>query len=152
VHHPVDLGSGHQRGLLGTAVWKHQPGLLSLSMAGQRQAHGQCAANRPDFAAERQLAGKFVTRELAGVNLTAGGQNSECDRQIEAAGILGQVGRCQVDGDSFVAGKFQSAVLDRGSDAFSRFLDLGLGQANQREAGQAVGQMHFDANRVCLQS
>ena len=43
-----------------------------------------------------------------------------------------------------LCGKLQAAVLQRRAHALARFLDFGVGQADQREAGQAVGQMHLD--------
>jgi hypothetical protein len=38
--------------------------------------------------------------ELVGGNLPGGGQNRQGDRQIEAPGFLGQIGRGEVDRDA----------------------------------------------------
>jgi hypothetical protein len=79
----------------------------------QRQAHGQRAAHRAQLARQRQLAGKFMAGQLARVDLPAGGQDAQRDRQVEAARILGQVGRRQVDGDALVVRELQPRVLQR---------------------------------------
>jgi hypothetical protein len=117
----------------------------------QRQAHGQCTANGPQVARQREFAGKFIAFQLAGVDLAAGRQDAQRDRQVEAAGVLGKVGRREVDGDSFVGREVQPGVLDGGAHAFAGLLDLGFGQPDQRETGQAVGQMHLDADGPRLQ-
>jgi len=87
----------------------------------------------------------------AGVELSARGQDAKRDRQVEAARVLGQVGRRQVDRDALVAREFEAGILDRRAHPLARFLDLGVGQPDQREAGQAVGQMHLDLHRSRLQ-
>ena len=151
----VNLGVRHQRCFLRTAFGQHQPGQLLRRTArrpGNRQAHGERAAHRPQVAAQRQLAGKFITRQLAAINLPAGRQDAQRNRQVKAARILGQIGRRQVHGDALVARELQPGILDRRAHPLARFLDLGIGQPDQRETGQAVGQMHFDANRMRLQT
>jgi hypothetical protein len=42
-----------------------------------------------------------------------------------------------------LCGKAKPELLQRGAHPLARFLDLGVGQAHQREAGQAVGQVHL---------
>jgi hypothetical protein len=70
---------------------------------------------------------------------------------VEAARLLGQVGWREIDGDALVVGKRKAALQERGAHPFACFLDFGIGQAHQREAGQAVGQMHLDGRRLGLQ-
>ena len=41
-------------------------------------------------------------------------------------------------------------VLQRRAHTLVAFLDLGLGQSDEIECRQAVGEMHFDANKRCL--
>ena len=41
------------------------------------------------------------------------------------------------------------AVEHGRADPFARFLDLGVGQPDQREAGQAIGQMHLHRHGGC---
>ena len=83
----------------------------------------------------------------ARVDLAGGGEDAERDRQVEAARFLRQVGRREADGDALVVRELEAARLQRRADALARFLDLGVGQADQREARQAVGEVHFDRHR-----
>ena len=110
----------------------------------QRQAHRQRAAHRPQLAAERELARELECRQPSGIDLPARREDAERNWQVEAAGFFRQVGGREVDGDALVRGKLKPAVLDCGAHPLARFLDFGIGQADQREARQAVGQMHFD--------
>ena len=57
------------------------------------------AADRPQLARERQFARELVSIERGRRNLPAGSQNPERDRQVEATGLLRQVGGREVDGD-----------------------------------------------------
>ena len=87
-----------------------------------------------------------MVAQQGGVQLPAGGENADGDRQIETAGILGQVGRRQVHGDALVIRKLQPGVVDGAAYALARFLHFGIGQTHQRETGQAVGQVHFNGD------
>ena len=107
----------------------------------------QRAAHRPQLAGQTQLAGKFIALQRRRVDLSVGGQDAQRDRQVEAPRILRQLGRRQVDGDALVGREGQAALQQRRAHALTRFLDLRVGQANEREAGQAVGQMHFHLHR-----
>ena len=118
----------------------------------QRQAHCQRAAHRPQFARQRQLAGELIAGQPAGIDLSAGGQDAQRDGQVEAARVLGQVGRREVDRDALVVRELQPAVLQRRAHPLARFLHFHVGQPDQREAGQAVGQMHLDRDGRSLQA
>jgi hypothetical protein len=96
------------------------------------------------FAGQAQLAGEFEARERAGVQLPFGRQQSERDRKVEAPGFLRQLRRGQVDRDALVVWKRETALLQGGAHPFARLLDLGLGQADQREARQPVDQLDLD--------
>ena len=41
----------------------------------------------------------------------------------------------------------QAAVLQRCADSFTRFLDFGVGQPDQGERRQAIGQMDLNRDR-----
>ena len=138
----VHRQAGHQRGFFGAAGRQHQLRVDARLL--QRRRHGQRAAHRAQLARQRQLAGKFPAGQPRTVDLPAGGQDAERNRQVEATRVLGQVGRRQVDGDALVVRKVQPAVLQRAAHALARFLDLDIGQPDQGEAGQAIGQMHLD--------
>jgi hypothetical protein len=91
-----------------------------------------------------EFAGEFVAGEPAGFDLAAGRQYAEGDREVEAARILRQVGRRQVDRDALVGREVEAGVLDRAADPLARLLDLDVGQSDQRETRQSVRQMHLD--------
>ncbi|MCY1370509.1 hypothetical protein D9M69_576020 [compost metagenome] len=118
----------------------------------ERQAHGHCAAHRAQLTAQRELAGEFPAGQARGADLAAGGQDAQRDRQVKTARVLGQVGRGEVDGDALGRGELQPRVGDGRAHPFARFLHLGIGQAHQREAGQAIGQMDFHADRTGFQA
>ena len=146
----IDLRARHQRRLLGAIGRQHQAGVHLGLVQGQR--HGQRAAHRTQPARERQLASKLVFSQPVGFNLSARRQNAQCDRQIQAPRVFGQVCRGQIDGDALVVGKLQAAVLDGAAHPLARLFHLHIGQAHQREAGKAIGHMHFDGDLHRLQT
>jgi len=113
----------------------------------QRERHRQRAVHRSQLAAERDLAGELEGVEPGRVDLAGGGEDAEGDRQVEATRFLGQVGRCEADRHALVVREFEAARLQGGADPLARLLDLGVGQADEREARQAVGEVHFDRHR-----
>jgi hypothetical protein len=82
----------------------------------QGQRHGQCTTHGPQLPRQGEFAGEFMAGEPPGLDLAAGRQDAEGDREVEAAGILRQVGRRQVDRDALVGGEVESGVLDRAPD------------------------------------
>ena len=142
------MGVRYQRRFFRTLGWKHQTG-AHLGGA-QSQRHGQGAAYRPQRAGQRQLPGKLVLGQGGPVDLAAGRQNAQGNRQIQPPGVFGQVCRGQIDRNTFVMGKFEPAVLDGAAHPFARLFDLHIGQTDQTEAGQAIGQVHLhrDLHRV----
>ena len=145
---PVDVRARHQRRLLGALGRQYQAREHLLRM--QCEAHRQRPADRAQFAGQGQLAGELMADQARCIDLSAGGQNAHGDRQVETARVLGQVGRGQVDGDFFVVGKLQPGILDRRAHPFTGFLHFHIGQANQRETRQAVGQVDFDRDSGCF--
>jgi hypothetical protein len=63
------------------------------SIALHRRAHRQRAVHCAQFAGERQLAGEFMLVQRRRLELLGGDQDAKRDRQVEATGFLGQVGR-----------------------------------------------------------
>ena len=145
----IDLGL-RGAGRLGGAVQRQHQACRGLA-PGQGQAGGQGPAHRAQLAGQRQLTRELPAVEPCRIDLPAGGQDAQGDGQVEAAGILGQVGRRQVHGDALVGRKFQAAVDDGAAHALAGFLDLHVGQPHQGQAGQAVGQMHFHGDGGRLQ-
>ncbi len=100
------------------------------------QRHSECAAHLPHLAGKRKLAGKFVARERFGCQLPARRKQAERDRQIKAAGILGQIRRCQVNGDA-TGREFEPGVIQRRPHAILGLAHLGVGQPDNVECRQA---------------
>ena len=95
---------------------------------------------------DRAIASPTMTacRQPRRIELAVGRQKAQRDRQVEAARLLGQVGRRQVDDDPLVVRKREAALLQRRAHPLARLLDLDVGQADEREARQPVGQVHLD--------
>ena len=129
---------------------EHQPAATPALAHGQRER--QRAANRAQFSGQRQFAGEFATRQPGNVQQALRGEHAQSDGQIEAAGFLGQVGGRQVDRDLLVVGEGEPALRERRPHALAGLLDLGVGQADEREAGQAVGEVDFDLHFGRVQS
>ena len=85
-----------QRRLLGVAGGEDQAALG----VGRGNRGRQGTIDGAQLTGQRQLADELVVGQGLAVDLTAGGQDAECDRQVEAATLLGQVGRGQIDGDA----------------------------------------------------
>ena len=102
-------GLWHQGGLLGTARGQNQASAFGLLVQGK--PHDQSALDGPECTRQRKLACKLVVRQLAGIDLAAGGQDAQSNGQIESARIFGQIGRRQVHRDALVVRKVQAAVL-----------------------------------------
>ena len=145
-----DLGIRHQGGFFRTLRRQDQPRLHATGM--QSQTHGQGTAHRAQFPRQRQLPRKFMPGQSSRINLPAGSQNAQGNRQIEAARIFGQISRSQVDRDALVVWKLQPGVLDGGAHPLARLLHLDIGQPHQREAWQAIGQMDLNGDRRCIQA
>ena len=138
-----NVGVRHQGSLLRTAGRQNQARALAV----QGQAGGERAAHRAQLARQRQLAGELPARQARGVDLAAGRQDAQRDRQVEAARILGQIGRREVDGDALVVRELQPGVLQRRAHALARLLHLHIRQTDQRETGQTIGKVHLDGDR-----
>ena len=93
-----------------------------------------------------------MARQFGRVDQAVGGQQPQGNRQVKAPTVFGQVSRGQVDGDALVGRKVQPRVLQGRAHALAGFFHFGVGQPHQGEAGQTVGQMHFDAHRWCVQA
>ena len=137
----INLQASHQGRFAGAVVGQDQGRGVTLLAVGSR--HGQGAPYRLQFARQGQFAGKHMTGQPVGIELIAGCQNADGNRQVEAARVLGQIGRGQIHRDAPVVRKIQPGVLDRAAHPFTRFLDFGIGQPDQCEAGQARGQVHL---------
>ena len=133
-----DVGAVDQTGLGGIATGQNQRSARIAGFDGDRQG----ADDRPQFAAQRQLANALHRRQRFTTDLPRGGEDAERDGQVEAAAFLGNVGRRHVDGDA-LGGEFEVAIEQGAAHAVLAFLHGGFGQAHDGEVRQAVGDMNF---------
>ena len=110
------------------------------------ESRRQRAIDGAQFASQPELAEEFVSVQAIERNLPAGGENAECDRQVEAAAVLRQVGRRQVHGDH-PCRELELRALDRRAHAILRLAHRGLRQPDDRHPRQSAGQVHLDAHR-----
>ena len=121
------------------------PAEAALPGGGHR--HRERALHRPRRAFERQLADDGVLLEQLRRKLPAAGEHAQRDRQVERAGVLGQLGRGEVDDDA-VARADEAAVGQGPLDAVRAFLDGRFGQADEDRLGQRAGRdIHLDFDR-----
>ena len=123
---PLDDGG------LGGIGRRHQQAVAAF---GDRlDGHRQDALDRPGLAGECQLADDGeVARPVEG-DLAAAQQQPQGDRQVEAVGVLLEIGRSEVDHDA-VDRPAISRIDDGALDAVRALLDGGLGQADQHGLG-----------------
>ncbi len=109
------------------------------ALLGGGDGHRERALGRPREAVEGQLADDGVLLEPVGGELPAGGEHAERDRQIERRGLLGQLGRGEVDDDAVVRAH-EAGVDERPLDAMRALLDGRFGQADEHGLGQRAGR------------
>ena len=121
--------------------------------SGRVAAHGQCQnerpPDRPQFTGERKLAHQFDSLEYFRRDACAGAQDADRDRQIESPRPFRQIGRRKIDRDPPV-GKFEAFLQQCCAHPFTAFANLGVRQADDVKRRQAVGEMHFNRDRRCL--
>ena len=110
---------------------------------------GQHAGDRRDRAVEAEFAQHGEARQRIVRNGADRRHQPECDRQIVMAAFLGQIGRCEIDGDA--AGRQRKARCDQGrAHPLARFGDGFVGQADNGEGRQARRHLHLDVDRPNL--
>jgi hypothetical protein len=132
-------GIAYQRGLAGGHCRQHE----GTSIDACSEDHRQRTADRTQLAGQAELACEFVTIERRLRKLAAGGEHAERDGQVEAAGLLRQVGGREAH-RHLARGKLVLRVLQRSAHAVARLAHLGFREADEMERGQAAGEMHFD--------
>ena len=106
---------------------------------GRGHGHRQRALGRPRRAVQGQLADDGVLLEQLGGRLAAAQEDAQGDGQIERRGVLGHVGRGEVDDDA-VLRPLKARIDDRPLDAMGAFLDGRLGQADDDCFGRPLGE------------
>ena len=144
---PQDANAIDERRLACAGHRQHEAARpTSVARLAQGQRHRQGTSHRSEFAAQRQLPGELQALQQPEVDFTEGRQDADGDGQIETAGLLGQVGRREVDRDTLVVGEGQAGVAECSPYALSCLLDLGVGEANEGEGGQSVGEVHLNGD------
>ena len=98
---------------------------------------------------ERQLAGELVAAPGARASIwpLAARMPSAIGRSKRPES-LGRSAGARLTVMRLLCGKSRPQVSSGRAHALACFLHLGVGQADQREAGQAVGQVHFDRDAL----
>ena len=137
-----NTGIADEARLAGTFTRKHK-GAAGFC---RPQCHAQCAAHRTQLPRKRQLPGKFIAAQAIRRYLSRGCEDAKCDRQVETSAFLGQFRRRKVDRHP-TRGKFETAVCQGGTHAVTAFPHFRIGQPDDGEGGQSVGEMDFDRDR-----
>ena len=106
-------------------------------------------SDRPQRAVEGQLAetqGRRLHRELG-----ARAQDAKCDREVEARPLLSSLGRCEVHGHA-AQRELVARVPDGRAHSLPGLLHGGVGETNDDERGQAVGDVDLDRDERRLES
>src|SRR5207247_1981451 len=77
-----------------------------------------------------------------GRKLAARSEDAQRDREIEAARILGQLGRGEIDRDA-ARRKFEASVVERGAHAVACFAHFRIRQSDDVKGGQSRPQVYF---------
>ena len=109
-----------------------------------------CPGTGRDLAAERQLADERAAAR-SGADLLRPEQDAEGHRQVERGAGLAQVRRGEVDRDA-PRREHEAGVADRAADPFAGLLDGRVGQADDREPGQARGDVDLDADEPAIEA
>ena len=88
-------------------------------------------------------------RSSRSAELPGGGEQRRGDREVEPRAGLAQVGRREVGGDPLQR-ELEAAVDERRPHALARLAHGGVGQADDRERGQAAMDVDLDPDRAGL--
>ncbi len=111
--------------------------------------HRQQPGNRAQFAAQRELAQDGPTADRG--YLLGPHEDPEGYGEIQRSPALAKLGRGQIDRDP--AGRvLVAAVPDGASYAFPGFLQGGVGEPDDREAGQAGSHVDLDPDEAAVQA
>ena len=134
VGHGDDFHSFDQRGLLATLERDDEP---ADALPPRGESHREHSAHRAQRAAERQLAADRGIGCRIGRDLAAGAQDGDRQSEVEDRAGLADVRRRQVRGDP-PAREVEARVRQRGANPLARLAHRGIGEADDRERGQAA--------------
>ena len=141
----VQRDVGDQRGFVEIGGRQHEPGACAAGGEGDWQDAG----DRAHRAGKTQLADQFVAVARGGWQLTTGDQDANGDGEVEAAALLGQVGRSEIDRDT-PRRKLEAGVEQGAAHAVAAFLHGLFRQTDDIECRQAIGEMGLDADEWCV--
>ena len=107
---------------------------LDAALPGRGDGDRQRAPHRSRAALQGELADGSVLAQPLGVHLAAADQQAERDRQIERGGLLGQLGRSQVDHDP-VIGPQKARIDDRPFDTMRTLFDGSIRKPDKNRLG-----------------
>ena len=131
---------GHQRRLAGAGPGQQQP---RQPVAARALGDRERAAHRADLAGQRQLADHRAAVDGVVVDLAAGDEQRDRQRQVEARADLAQVGRREVHGDA-PQRELEARVHQRRPHALTRLADRLVGEPDDRERRQALADVRLD--------
>ena len=148
----IQRGAHFQQGARGADL--HLRGQRRLAAVGRRhqqpapgtaagQRCGEHAIDRTDLPGQRQFAEEFPAIQRLARDLAAGGEDAQGDRQVEAAAVLGQVGRGQVDGDP-ARRELELRAVDGGAYPVLGFADRRFRQSDDAHRRQATAEVDLD--------
>ena len=126
---------------------QHARHAFAPSGGGDRE-HAARGMNRP---VQREFPEHHDVVDLAALDGPLCGEDPERNWQVERRAGLPDVGRREIHGDA-MRRKLESRVPDRALHAVPAFADAGVGQADQREKGQAERDVDFDVDRARFDS
>ena len=103
--------------------------------------------HRSRRAVQRQLAGQRHPRQRLPLELAGGAQQRRGDRQVHTRPGLAQAGRGEVDDDPLQR-ELEAAVDQRRPHPLPRLAHRRVGEADDREAGQAAVDVDLDPDRA----
>ena len=109
----VNFQSIDDGGLGGVVAWNHDT--VHADRA-RLEGDGQHAFHAPHGTGQREFSDHQDALELGGLELLAGGEHADADRQIEARALLADVGRGEVDGNA-AQRHLEAGVGEGGGDA-----------------------------------
>jgi hypothetical protein len=133
-----DACTGGEGGLRRIALRKDE----RASGRARREGHRERPAHGAQLASERKLAGEFLPLERGQGELAARREDAHRDRQVEAAGVLRQLGGREIHRDA-ARRKFEVRMVERCAHAVARLAHLGVGQANDMERRQPRAEVHL---------
>ena len=110
------------------------------------QRGGERAAGASQRPVERQLADELVLAEPVLAELSGRREDSDRDREVVPASVLGQIGGREADGDA-APGEFEPGVDDGAAHAVLALAHGRLREADDRELRQPPGDMDLDPHR-----